>query len=397
LTETRRYDFDRLPNRIGSDCKKWDALEDVFGRKDLLPFWIADMDFLSPPEVIEALVERAREGLFGYPLRWPDSCREAVAVWQVRRHGWAVRPEWVSRASGVVAGVALALRALAEPGDEVVVQPPVYTPFFEVIEQSGCAVVENPLVRREGRYAMDLEDLARKIGPRTRAVLLCSPHNPVMRVWSREELESLARLCLDRGILILADEIWQDFAYAPHRHVPIASLSDEVAARTLTFVAPSKTFNLAGLYASAAIVPDPGIRAAYDRILEATAHGGAHVFAQTAVRAAYTRGEPWLREMLAYLEGNRARVREWVDATPGVRMDEPEGTYVLWLDFREVEPDPDRLAALLTEGAQVGLNRGSSFGTGGAGFARLNIGCPRSLLDEGLRRIGAALAGYRRG
>jgi cystathionine beta-lyase len=386
-----KYDFDRRIDRRGSGCKKWDALKDVFGREDLLPFWIADMDFASPPEVVEALAARARQEVFGYPVRLSSACREAVAGWETRRHDWKVEPGWVTRASGVVAGLSLALRALTEPGDEVIIQPPIYAPFFDVIARNGRTVAENPLVRREGRYVMDLDDLARRIGPRTKAILLCSPHNPVMRVWERDELAALADLCTARGIWILADEIWQDFIYRPYRHVPMASLSEEVARRTLTFVAPSKTFNLAGLYASAAIIPDPTARAAYERVLEGTAFGGAHVFAQTAMEAAYTLGEPWLAELLAYLEDNRSRVREWVAATPGLSMDEPEGTYVYWLDFRGVTRDPAEIRRLLVDRARVALNDGTTFGTGGGGFARLNMACPRGLLDEGLERIASAL------
>ena len=387
------YDFDVSVPRKGTGCKKWDLLGSLFGQEDLLPLWIADTEFPAPPPVLEALHRRVDHGIFGYPVRG-RSVREAVAGWQRSRHGWDVDPDWVCHAPGVMPGVAVALEALTRPGDGVVVQPPVYPPFHSVVEANGRRLLWNPLVRREGRYGMDLEGLERHLAAGSRTVLLCSPHNPVARVWTREELTHLGQLCARYDARILSDEIHQDVVFSDGGvHVPLASLSRDLAARTLTFVAPSKTFNLAGFYTSGVVIPDPHLRGAYEKRLGSLFLAGANQLGLVAMEAAYREGGPWLDELLRYLEGNRDVLEAFLrDRLPGVVLDHPEGTFVFWLDFRAWETDPAAIQAFLVGEARVALNDGATFGPGGEGFARINIGCPRGMLLEGLKRIHSAAA-----
>ena len=382
------FDFDRPVLRKGTGCKKWDLLGTLFGEEDLLALWIADTEFPAPLPVLEALHRRVDHGVFGYPVRG-RSVREAVAAWERTRHGWDVDPDWVCHAPGVMPGVAVALEVLTRPGDGVVVQPPVYPPFPAVVEANGRKLLWNPLVRREDRYVMDLEGLEGLLAGGARAVLLCSPHNPVGRVWTREELSALAELCGRYDALILCDEIHQDIVFSDGGvHVPLASLGKEVARRTVTFVAPSKTFNLAGFYTSAVVISDPELRRAYETRLGALFLGGANQLGLVALETAYREGAPWLDALVRYLEENRNVLEAYLrDRLPGVRMDHPEGTFVFWLDFRDWEEDPEKLQAFLVREARVALNDGATFGPGGAGFARINVGCPRAMLLEGLERI----------
>ncbi len=354
------FDFDRVTDRRTSDSNKWRKFP-----SDVLPLWVADMDFASPPAVVQALRARVDQGFFGYLMEKPE-LHEVVAERVAKRYGWHVSPEAVMPLPGVIAGFNLALRALTAPGDGLLVQTPVYPPILRAAGNHGLTRDEHALTRGAGgRYAVDVEAFSRALGPRTRAFLLCNPHNPVGRVFERAELEAMAAACARRDVWIIADEIHCDVLLDGRRHVPIATLSPEIEARTVTFIAPSKTFNLPGLKCAVAIVPNAAVR----------------------------EGDAWLEALLGYLESNRDfLLKEVPRRLPGVTLAAPEATYLAWLDCRGARiPGGDPFTFFL-ERAKVALNDGRLFGAGGDSFVRLNFGCPRALLAEGLDRMARALA-----
>jgi cystathionine beta-lyase len=366
-------------------------MKHVFGRDDLLPFWVADMDFKSAPEITEALRERAEFGVFGYPTEQTETYRVAVADWERRRHGWNVSADEVGLMPGVVTGISVALCELTAPGDGVVVQPPIYPPFFRQIRQNGRMVIENPLVATDKGYVMDLDHLRSVLTPNVKAILLCSPHNPVARVWKKEELRDLGRICAERDIVVICDEIHQDIIYSDACHIPLSSACPELEGRMVTLVAPSKTFNIAGLRASAWIARDGEIYRRLNAAFNRFHIGGINMFGLAALEAAYNRGEAWLDALMEYLGRNRDTVERFlISRLPRVKLKHPEGTYVFWLDFRDYGLPQKELMNLLMNRARVAMNDGAPFGHGGEGFARLNIGCPRSLLEEGLDRLADA-------
>ena len=387
---SRKYDFDSRVDRSGTACEKWDDLKINFGRADLMPFWVADMDFRSAPEITEALRERAEFGVFGYPTEQTETYQAAVADWERRRHGWDVSSDEVGLMPGVVTGISVALCELTAPGDGVVIQTPIYPPFFREIKHNGRRVVENPLIETDKGYAMNLEHLRSVLTPDVKAILLCSPHNPVARVWKHDELRDLGRICAERDTIVICDEIHQDIIYSDAKHIPLSLACPELDERMVTLVAPSKTFNIAGLRASAWIARDREIyrrlRSAFHRL-----HlGGINMFGLAALEAAYNRGEPWLDALMEYLEKNRGTVEQFLASRlPRVKLKHPEGTYIFWLDFRDYGLARKELTDVLVNRARVAMNDGVPFGHG-EGFARLNTGCPRSQLEEGLERIADA-------
>ena len=372
-------DFDIVVPRRGTNSLKWDS------RTDLLPLWVADMDFRAPKPVIDAVIDRARHGVYGYAI-FPDSYFAAIANWLARRHGWTIQREWITFCPGVVPALNIAVQTFTQPGDKVIVQPPVYYPFFAAIEENGRRCVANNLVYRDGYYSMDFEDLEEQAhDPRVKLLILCSPHNPVGRVWSRKELERLGQICLDNDIMIVSDEIHCDIVCRGKKHVPIASLSEALAANSITCMSPSKTFNLAGLQTAYAIIPDAKTR---DCFAAANKVHRANVFGLEALIAAYDGGEAWLESMLDYVEGNLQFLRDVVaKRMPKVRVVPLEGTYLAWLDCAQVGLDPGELDRLILEKARVWLDDGPIFGPGGAGFQRINLACPRSILEKALERL----------
>lgn len=383
------YDFDAVIDRRGTGSQKWDGASKKFGDGDVLPLWVADMDFVSPAPVVEALLERARHGVFGYVER-PDEFYAAIAAWLGRRHGFSVRPEHIVNSPGVVPALHLMVRAFTKPGDRVLIQTPVYPPFMRVAQAEGREAVYNLLVRGPNGYEMDFDALERQLDGVSLAIL-CNPHNPVGRVWTRDELARFGELCLRTGTLVASDEIHCDLTLFGQRHTPFASVAPELAARSLTCVAPSKTFNVPGLTTANVIIADDGLRREFTRVLNSLALYEANVFGVTALTAAYERGDEWLDQLLQYLQGNVEAMEAFLRAElPGVRMTRPEATYLAWLDFSSWGMTDEQLATFLSEQAHVGLNDGPSFGPGGSGFARLNFGCPRSTLKDGLSRIAAA-------
>ena len=388
-------DFDTPLERRGTDSVKWD--EKPANRKGvpLLPMWVADMDFAAPTEVVRALMERASHPVYGYTLvndRYP----EAFRAWQRRRNGWDVPADWLVHTPGVMPAVRASILALTEPGDEVVLQPPVYYPFFSAVRDNGRSIVENPLVESPGGYRMDLEQLESVLTSRTRMLILCSPHNPVGRVWTADELRDLARVCERHELLILSDEIHGDLIRDGHRFVPVASLAPEIARRTVTFASPSKTFNIAGLSSSFTVIADRELQRRFRETAGRLGMELPNTLSLTAGAAAYSAGEPWLDALLSYLGGTFSWFQAEMSARfPRVRVSRIEGTYLAWLDLRAVmresgATDAHVHSALLDRGA-LWLSDGARFGTGGAGFQRMNLACPRSVVADGLGRLGRAL------
>lgn len=386
------YEFDKVLDRRNTNCEKWDNLMEVFGREDVVSLWVADMDFASPPEVVEALTERVQHPTYGYTFP-SQSLRGAAVGWISRRHGWEIDPEWIVITPGVVPGLAISVLAYTQPGDGVVVQSPVYPPFFRVVESNGRRLLNNELrMGPDGRYAIDWDDLEAKMDDGARLVLLCSPANPVGRVWTDEELARLADMCRARDVIVASDEIHCDIVYFGARHIPLGSLGEGVAHRSVTFMAPSKTFNVQGLTTSMAIIPSKQLRERFARVQLGLGMAESNIFGLTAFEAACRRCDVWLDRALEYLEGNLRYLQSFASSRlPGITVVPAEGMYVVWLDCRGLGLDADALRDFLVNRARVGVNDGRMFGPGGEGFARINIGCSRAILREGLERIEEAL------
>ncbi|WP_054950370.1 MalY/PatB family protein [Numidum massiliense] len=385
-------DFDTVIDRAHTNSIKWNYSEQVFGTDDVLPLWVADMDFPAPPSVVEALVARAKHPIYGYP-GMPTSFFQAAASWFDRRLGVKVDTEWMTELPGVVSGLYVAVEAFTEPGDKIVIQPPVYHPFFDVAKKRGRQLVENPLVETNGYYTMDFADLRRKIDADTRLLILCSPHNPVGRVWTEEELRELADICRENDIIVISDEIHSDLVFEKGAHRPYFSLSEEMADHSLTFVSGSKTFNLAGLFTSVAIAKNRKLLQRFKGMQQRMGLQFVNAFGIEALTAAYNGGEQWLDELLPYLHDNATYASNFLrERLPQVKMHVPEATYLAWLDFRDSGVPAEELPHFIVQKARLGLNDGVAFGKEGAGFMRLNFACPRSLLTEALTRLEAAFA-----
>jgi cystathionine beta-lyase len=380
------YDFDRVIDRRSTESNKWHKFP-----PDVLPLWVADMDFPSPEPVIRALRERVEHGFFGYGAEQPEF-HEVTCDRLLKRYGWKVPPEALVLLPGVIAGFNMAARAFASPGDGILMQLPVYPPILRLPDNIKMSRDGVDLVRgADGRYTIDMDAFQRAITPLTRMFLLCNPHNPVGRVFTREELARMAGICLRAGLVICADEIHGELMYPGHQHVPIASLDPEIEARTITLIAPSKTFNLAGLRCAVAVIPDQALREKFvasrlDMVQTP------NILGYTAMLAAYRDGQPWLDELLRYLESNRDFLVKHVRAHfPGIEVGVPEATYLAWLDCRKARIPNNDPFTLFLETGKVSFNDGATFGRGGQGFVRLNFGCPRSLLVQGLERMATAL------
>jgi cystathionine beta-lyase len=387
-----RTDFDAAIDRRGTGSLKWDGLRKRFGVEgaDFLPMWVADTEFRAPEPVLEALSRRARHGLFGYSVA-PPAYFEAIRGWMQRRHGWDVQEEWIASTPGVVCAVNLLIRTLTDRGDGVVIQSPVYYPFRRGVEDNGCRVLVNRLHLDGDRYRMDLEDLERNL-PEAKLLILCSPHNPVGRVWTPGELRTLGELCVRYGVTVVSDEIHFDLVFSGHAHTVFATLSQEIAQQSVVCTAASKTFNLPGLQPAITVIPNPQLRRDFGHTLRACGIPEPNAFCLEAVTAAYAHGEDWLAELLAYLEANRDFLCRFVETEiPRLRVVRPEATFLAWLDCRALELEPAQLEHLLLSKARLVLNQGHTFGPGGEGFVRLNFGCPRRMLEDGLTRLAAAV------
>ena len=379
------FDFDTLPDRRSTESAKWRVYAE-----DVLPMWVADMDFRSPEPVMTALRDRVAHGVFGYPMP-QDSLKEAVVDWLDRRHGWSVDPEHVLFIPGVVTAFNLAAHAVAQPGDGVLVQTPTYGPFLKVAENVKLVQQENELIRGEDdQYTLDLDDFEAAIDEKTRIFMLYNPQNPTGRVFRKDELEAMAEICLRHNVLICADEIHHDLVYPGNQHIPVASLSPEIAANTITLLAPSKTFNIAGLKASVAVIENDKLRAQYEAAKQGLV-GWVNLLGQVAMQTSYEQGEGWLDALLTYLESNRNYTLDFVnEQLPGVSMAKPEGTYLAWLDCREMEVEGKPCDFFLEKG-HVAMNDGAWFGKGGDGHVRFNFGAPRALVADALDRMKLAI------
>lgn len=384
------YDFDHIYDRRHSDSAKWNAYAE-----DVLPLYVADMDFHAPDPVIHALREYVDRGFFGYALSAPQELREVIVERMARLYDWRIAPEALVFVGGVVVGYDQACHALLKAGDSLLIQTPVYPPFLSAAQWAGAESQEMELTREaDGRYTVDLDRFEQAITDRTRAFLLCNPHNPVGRVFTRRELEAFATICLRHDMNIISDEIHCDLIHSEHRHLPIAALSPEVEARTVTVIAPSKTYNIPGLGCAVAIIPNKELRKRYQEAHKGLA-GHVNNLGYVGALAAYRDGQPWLAECLRYLEANRDFVYRYVATQlPQIAISPIEGTYLAWLDCRQAGTlcAADMLPGkFFLEKAKVALNEGATFGKGGAGFVRLNFGCPRTTLEEALRRMRDAL------
>lgn len=380
--------FDEIYNRVGTSSMKWDRRDKVFGTDDVLPLWVADMDFKAPEEVNEALRERTEHGIYGYTF-FSDDTFSKVKDWVDHKHHWEIETDWLAFSPGVITSLHIAIQAFTEPGDKIVIQTPVYTPFFNLVSGGKRTLVENELRYENGTYSMDLDDLENHFKNGANAMIFCSPHNPVGRVWSREELEALAALCAQYDVLVLSDEIHADLVFEPHAHIPIASLTEDMQNRTITFMSATKTFNLAGVQSSYIIAPDKRKRLIIQNELNLLGFSMLNTFGTIAIDAAYTHGGEWLAELMAVLAKNRQYVIDTLEGeTNGkLKVIRSEGTYLLWVDCSALRLDAKALQQFMIEKAKVGLNAGASYGKPGESFMRINIACPMATLQEAMERI----------
>jgi len=385
----KTYNFDELIDRTTSSSVKYDGRQAFFGNPDVLPLWVADMDFRTPDFIIDAIRKRLEHEIFGYTFR-PASYTNAIVNWLKRRHNWDIQPEWISFSPGVVAGLTMAIEALSKPGDGVIIQPPVYFPFFDSVKGTGRQMIENPLRIENGRYCFDLEDLKRKITPSTRLLLLSNPHNPGGMAWTEKELTALAQICLDNQIVIISDEIHADMVFDGHKHTPLAGISEEFAQNAVICMAPSKTFNTAGLTTSFLVIPNKRHFVAYERVMRLPHLHMGNIFGTVALEAAFTHGDEWLKQLMDYLHANYQFLEQFFSENlPEVKVMRPEATYLIWLDFSAYGLDDETLRQKHID-CGVGMNPGVQFGKQGSGYMRMNIGCPRLVLAEALNRIHAA-------
>lgn len=387
-----RYDFDQLIDRRGTDCLKYDFALERGRPADVLPLWVADMDFAAPEPVLDALRRRVDHGIFGYTDA-KEGYYRAVEGWFRRRYGWQTQPSWLVKTPGVVFALAMAVRALTRPGEGVVIQPPVYYPFFSVIRNNGRTLVENRLLCQDGRCRMDLEDLERRLTQQNvKLLFLCSPHNPVGRVWTAEELRQLGALCRKHHVYVVSDEIHCDFAFPEHPHQILLQAVPELQDQAIVCTAPSKTFNLAGLQVSNIWIPNEALRKRFVQEMDACGYSQLNTLGLTAAQAAYEGGEEWLEECRRYLRGNLDYLREFLQKKlPQIHLVEPEGTYLAWLDCSGLGLCRRELDELVTQGAGLWLDSGHIFGGGADQYQRMVLACPRSTLAQALEQLERAI------
>lgn len=379
-----KYDFDKLISRRGTDSYKWDSAKN----EEVLPMWVADMDFHTAPAIVDTLRRRVEHGIFGY-TRVPDSYYEAVTDWFARRHNWTIDREWIIYTSGVVPAVSAIIKALTTPGDKVLVQTPVYNCFFSSIRNNGCEIVSSPLLKTGDTYRIDYDDLEQKAADeKAKVMLLCNPHNPAGRVWTREELMRVGDICLRHGVTVVSDEIHGELVFPGYIYTPFASLSDGFLQHSVTCISPSKAFNIAGLQIANMVCADEEMRRKIDKAININEVCDVNPFGVIATIAAYNEGEEWLRQLLEYLYENYIRMRDFCrEYLPDFLITRLEGTYLVWMDCRKLKRTSEELEKVLIEEAALHLNAGSMYGVEGEGFMRWNIACPRARLLDGLERF----------
>lgn len=385
------YDFDKPVDRRGSHCVKYDALQEFFGQTDLLPLWVADMDFETPDFIIEALRKRLDHAVMGYPIQY-DGYWQSIIDWIRERHGWVVEREWMRYIPGIVKGIAMVINALTEKGDKVIIQPPVYHPFRLVPEHSGREVVMNPLRKVGDRYEMDFEQLESVIDEKCKILILANPHNPIGIAWDKATLERLAEIAVEKNLVVISDEIHCDMALYGNKHLPFASVSEKAAKCSITFGAPSKTFNIAGIVSSYAIIPDAELRERFFSWLEAGEMDMATIFAMTATEAAFTKGNEWREQMLSYIERNIDFVDQFLkENIPAVRAIKPEASFLVWLDLSGLGLEHQQVIDMIVKEAKLAVNDGAMFGPGGEQHVRLNVGTQRAVLEQALQQLKMAI------
>ncbi|WP_342601924.1 MalY/PatB family protein [Peribacillus sp. FSL E2-0159] len=388
------FDFDKEIDRYNTSSYKWDEAERMFGEKGVLPMWTADMDFRSPTFIIDAIKRRAEHGIFGYTVK-TESYNEAVAGWMKRRHNWNIEKDWICFSPGIAPALSFIVQAFTQPGDKIVIQPPVYYPFSQVVEKNECELVCNPLKFENGKYVMDFDDLRTKLDSQVKLLILCSPHNPGGRVWTKEELIELGEICLEHKVLVVSDEIHFDLIYKDHTHIPFASLSEEFTQNTIVCTAPTKTFNLAGLLTSNIIIPNRHLRETFVETMNKNFLVFMNSFGVAATENAYKYGDEWLDQCIDYLQQNLDFLTNFIESNiKELKVIKPEATYLVWIDCCELGMDDKSLEQFMLKEAKVAPSLGYGFGPGGEGFIRINIGCPRSVLEEGLKRIEKAVNSY---
>jgi len=389
----KTYNFDEIIDRKGSNCLKHDSLNKFFGRDDLIPLWVADMDFRTPDFIIEALKKRCEHPVFGY-THPSDEYYNSIMQWAQKLHGWKIEREWINFVPGIVKGIAYVIERFTTKGDKIIIQPPVYHPFRLVPNNLGREVVNNPLRLVNGTYEMDFDNLESVIDDKCKVLILSNPHNPAGIVWKKETLQQLASICAKHNIIVISDEIHAEMVYPSFTFHPFATVSDEAAACSITFAAPSKTFNIAGIVASYAIIPDNSLRKDFYSFLEAGEFNQGTIFSYIATTVAYSEGEEWRKQMLNYVIANVNFVDEYLKKNiPQIKTYIPQASFLVWLDCKELGLNHKELNDLFKNRAGLALNDGAMFGAEGDGFMRMNIGCPRSVLETALQKLSSAING----
>ena len=386
-----KFKFDEVIDRSNNFSAKWSEMDKKYGTNELLPMWVADMDFKTAPCIIDALNSRLEQEIYGYTTR-SDSYNKSIVNWILKRYNWNIKSEWLIYSPGVIPTISLIIQEMTNKNDKVMIQEPVYSPFNNVVKDNERELVISPLKKLEdGSYVMDYEDIESKIKD-VKLFILCNPHNPVGRVWTKEELKKLGDICIKHDVKVISDEIHSDIIFKGYNHTPFASISEEFAQNSITCMAPTKTFNIAGLQMSYVILPNTDDYKALDFAFARIDIRRNNAFSLVATEAAYNHGEDWLEELLEYLEGNIDFAINYIkENIPSLKVKKPEGTYLLWVDFSELGLDNDELNKLLVEKGKVALNNGSSFGVGGHNYQRINLACPRSMVKEALERIKKAI------
>ena len=384
------YNFDELICRKDTDALKLEALAPRWGRTDLLPMWVADMDFKTPDFIVEAMRKRMECEIFGYTSK-PDSWYEAIINWQAHRHQWTISKEMISFVPGVVPALAMAVQAFTERGEKVMIQQPVYNPFAQVIRNNHRELVNCPLILKDGQYHIDFDVFEEKIKG-CKLFLFCHPHNPGGRVWTREELEKVAAICAAHKVVVVADEIHADLTLAPYKHIPFASINEQARDISVVFASPSKAFNMAGLATSYAVIANPTLRKCFESYVEGNELAAGNVFAFNTVVAAYTKGEEWLQQMLSYVQGNIDYLVDYLQKhLPQLKVIVPEASYLVFIDFNALGLSQKELVALCTNQAHLALNDGAIYGKEGTGYMRINLACPRSIVEQALTQLKEAI------
>lgn len=386
------YNFDEVIDRHNTDAVKIERCKALFGTENVLPLWVADMDFRTPDFILDAIRTRCDHPIMGYTML-PKGFLPALINWIKQLHGWNVKREWVGFMPGIVSGIAFAVKTFSNPGDEIIIQPPVYYPFIHVVQKNNRELVYNQLKEVNGKYEMDFDDLEEKITDKTRMLILSNPHNPGGRAWDADTLKRLAEICSKQNIIVISDEIHSDLILHGQSHIPFATVSEAAANISLTYMAPTKTFNIPGLVTSSYIIPNATLRAKFANYLDKTEQSGGNIFAYVATQAAYEKGDEWRKKMLEYVQGNIDYVVNFLkNNIPQIKPMIPEATYLIWLDCKEMGFDTDGLQDFFVQKAGLGLNKGTIFGPGGEYHLRLNTACPRSVLVQAMNQLQSAIS-----